>query len=327
MNEIKEIKSWAAHGGGVTSLMFANNGLIASAGQDARVKLWNGNGELQKEFTGLTEAALQVALTGDANYIAGGDWNGQVQLWPATDPAQVKMIAANPPSIDRRLREAQSALASLEHEMAAAQRTALAASETAAKSQADLAAAQQSAATAGQQLAAATTLEQTLMTELTQFDSKIQDLEAQLAAARAGRQAVAQRSEQHKTEMAKLARQSQAAAKLSEKLQVQQTSAAAAADAAQQSSQALAVRLAAAQQATDQAQADKAALDARAAQLNQQQQQAAATVQALATQIAAAEQQAAELKRQLEEAEQAALDAQAQQRLFQESYPTAAPVQ
>lgn len=54
MNATKEIKSFAAHGGGVHSVMFAQNGFIASAGRDVRVKLWNGNGELQSEFQGLT---------------------------------------------------------------------------------------------------------------------------------------------------------------------------------------------------------------------------------------------------------------------------------
>jgi hypothetical protein len=327
MNEIKEIKSWAAHGGGVTSLAFANNGLIASAGQDARIKLWNGNGELQKEFSGLKEAALQVAVTGDASYIAGGDWNGQVQLWPATDPAQVKMIAANPPSIDRRLQQAQRAVASLQAEMAVAQQAADAATQTAAKSQMVLAAAQQSAEKVSQQLTVAAKLDQSLSTELTQLDSQVQDLEAQLAAARGQRQAVAQRSEQHKSEMAKLAQQSQVAAKTTEASQAKQVADAAAAAAAQQASQLLNARLAAAQLATEQALADKAALDARAAELNQQQQQSAATVQSLVTQVAAVEQQAAQLKRQLEEAEQAALDAQSQQRLFQESYQATAPVQ
>src|SRR5690606_12625752 len=121
MNETKEIKSWAAHGGGVTSVMYAQNGFIASAGRDARIKLWNGNGELQSEFQGLTEAALEVALTGDAAFVAGGDWDGHVQLWPAAEPTAVKMIAANPPSIATRLAQTQTQLAAKQAEMATAE--------------------------------------------------------------------------------------------------------------------------------------------------------------------------------------------------------------
>lgn len=136
MFESKEIKSWAAHGGGVTALMYAQNGLLASAGHDARVKLWNGNGELQKEFPGLGEAALEVALTGDAAYVAGGDWNGQIKLWPATDPAQSKMIAANPPSITTRIEQTQATLQATQAELATAEQAAQAAAAAAAASQA-----------------------------------------------------------------------------------------------------------------------------------------------------------------------------------------------
>ncbi|MEZ6079503.1 MAG: c-type cytochrome domain-containing protein [Pirellulaceae bacterium] len=199
MNATKEIKSFAAHGGGVHSVMFAQNGFIASAGRDARVKLWNGNGELQSEFQGLTEAALEVALTGDAAYVAGGDWNGQVQLWPAADPTQVKFIVANPPSIEKRLEQSQAQLTAKQAELAAAEQAASAATELATATQTELATANQTATQLTQQVTENTALDQTLTGELTQLDAKIKELEAQLAATKQQRQEVATRSEQAST--------------------------------------------------------------------------------------------------------------------------------
>lgn len=371
MNESKEIKSWAAHGGGVNSVMYAHNGFIASAGRDARVKLWNGNGELQSEFQGLAEAALEVALTGDAAYVAGGDWNGHVQLWPAADPAQFKLIAANPPSIEKRLEQSQLLLAAKQAELATAEQTANAASELATTTQTQLATANQTATQLSQQLTESTTLDQNLTGELTQLDAKIQELQAQLAAATQQRQEIAQRSEQTKVQLSSLTTQSQTATESVTMLQGAYDQQAAAAAAAVAQRDAVAEQMATAQAALDQAVADKAALDQKQAELENAQQQAAAAVQVLVAQVAeavkheAAQQaaaeklatemqaltdqlallqmrvseaqktrdqavqnlqnrsgEAAELKAQLEAAEQTALDAQGQLRLFQESYGT-----
>ncbi len=121
MYESQAIKSWNAHRGGVTSVSFAQNGQIASAGHDATIKLWNGNGELQQEFQGLEEAALEVALTGDAAQVAGGDWNGRVQVWSSATPKDTKLIAANPASIESRLEQAEAALFEARAEFADAQ--------------------------------------------------------------------------------------------------------------------------------------------------------------------------------------------------------------
>ncbi len=369
MNATKEIKSWAAHGGGVNSVMFAQNGSIGSAGRDSRVKLWNGNGELQNEFQGLTEAALEVALTGDAAYVAGGDWNGQVQLWPAADPTQVKLIAANPPSIEKRLEQSQTQLTAKQAELAAAEQAATAATELATATLTQLTTANQSATQLAQQVTESTTLDQTLTGELTQLDAKIKELEEQLAAVKQQRQEVGARSEQTKTQLSSLTTQSQTAIESAAMLQSNYDQQAAAATAAAAQRDAIAEHVTAAQAAYDQAVADKAALDQKQAELESAQQQSAAAVQALVQQVAAAEEQRvsqqaaaeklttemqaltdqlallqmrvseaqqtrdqaaqnlekrtaeeAEFKAQLEAAEQAALDAQSNLRLFQESY-------
>lgn len=58
-------KSFDAHGGGATSVVFTQDGNMATSGRDGKVKFWNADGTLKAEFAGLTEAALEVAATGN----------------------------------------------------------------------------------------------------------------------------------------------------------------------------------------------------------------------------------------------------------------------
>ena len=47
MENGNEIKTWAAHGGGVQSVRFAQDGRIVTGGRDRLVKVWDGNGTAQ----------------------------------------------------------------------------------------------------------------------------------------------------------------------------------------------------------------------------------------------------------------------------------------
>ena len=196
MYESKEIKSWNAHGGGVTAIAFAHNGMLATAGRDSKIKLWNGNGELQQEFTGLSETALEVALTGDASYVAGGDWNGKVSLWPAGTEKEPQLIAANPPSIERRLADATAKLNDLQ-----AQQEMLAAA-TAEKQGSAKIAAQQLQTRQDEAQQTQTSLEETrqekagLTDQMQTLDERIATLTNQLAKARTDREEAANKLEQ-----------------------------------------------------------------------------------------------------------------------------------
>ncbi|MCA9125585.1 MAG: hypothetical protein KDB22_00805 [Planctomycetales bacterium] len=185
MIESKEIKSWAAHSGGVTAVSFAHDGILGSAGRDAIVKLWNGNGEIQKEFKGLTEAALEIALTGDAQHLAGGDWHGKIQLWHTADPEKARLIAANPPSLAHRIARSELELQTLLQQLTSANQAAEMASGKAAQSLESLTKFEQSVSTTESDLATATATETELSNQILQQVSEIQRLEELLVAARA----------------------------------------------------------------------------------------------------------------------------------------------
>ena len=288
MPEMKEIKSWGAHGGGATAVAYAQNGMIASTGMDSKVKLWNGDGAVQKEFAGLGEQALEVAVTGDATQVVGGDWTGKVQLWQVADPNQTLVLAANPPSIEQRLVSAQNGLANVESEFNAVKQSTDATLAETAAAQSQLTAAQQAAADMANKLAEATKTQQSVSAQVTQLDQQTAQLEAQLAAMKQQRAQMGTQLEQvnasvtQLTQAAKVAQDAMAAAQAKEQAMAQ---AAAAAKAKQAEAE---TKLAAARTAAEKAQADKAALDAAATKVQQEATAMTAKVQQIAEQTAAA---------------------------------------
>lgn len=285
MFESKAIKSWNAHGGGVTSVQYANDGSIASSGRDARIKLWDGGGTLKNEFTGLSEAALEVALTGDATAIAGGDWYGKVQMWPAGDPKTVVPIASNPPSIDTRMTQAQSAVAAVEQNLANTAAAAAQAAEKAESASKMLSDANNTLTATDQQLNATTAEQQRLQALLGNQDSQIAQLEQQLAQLKTARGQTITQLDAAKAEVTRLtATLSEVRQKVEAGTQVVEglktNAAAAAAEKAKVEAQ-----LAIAQATLDKVIADKAALAARAAELAKISAESTSKAEALASEL------------------------------------------
>lgn len=92
----KQIKQINAHGGGATSLAFAQNGNMVSGGRDRLVKVWNANGDPLKNMPAMSEVVLEVGITADPPRVVGGDWNGNVAVWSVDDPTKTNVLAANP---------------------------------------------------------------------------------------------------------------------------------------------------------------------------------------------------------------------------------------
>lgn len=285
MYEAKEIKSWNAHAGGTSAIAFSHNGQIASAGHDGRVKLWNGNGELQKEYQGLQDSALEVALTGDAAFIAGGDWGGHISLWSVSNPAQTQMIAANPPSIEKRLQLAMLDYTKVQEELSKFDETARAAEEAAAAAQLQ---AEQSQAKADQFNArweATQKEQQQLGEQVAKSDQAIRELEQLLAASREQRTQAARQLQNVTKQLESLSTQSQSAAATHAKAVVEHQRRMVIAKEALANRDAASVRLIAAKSAVEQAEADKLALAQRSAELAQRFEKTTQVVQELSSQL------------------------------------------
>lgn len=288
MFESKAIKSWNAHGGGVTAVAFSHNGLIASAGKDARAKLWDGNGQLQKEFQGLSAAALEVAVTGDASAIAAGDWNGNVNLWPGADPAKSKLIVANPPRIETRMEQASQQMESLRGELQNAESVAQKATEAAKEIAARLAEQQKQSEQLSQQQTERTKYKEAVSSKITELDSKLAELESQLAALRSERTQATESLKKVDAELTTLATNSTTITHQLSETQKQHEALNASAQTATATLKQIQTQFAAAQSAYEKAAKEKAALDARAEEYRQLAQATQNRAQELATQLEAA---------------------------------------
>lgn len=288
MPEMREIKSWGAHGGGATSVAYAQNGMIASTGMDSKVKLWNGDGAVQKEFTGLGEQALEVAVTGDATQVVGGDWTGKVQLWQVADPKQTLALPANPPSIEQRLAAAKTSLVAVETEFTAVKQATDATLSEAATAQSQLTAAQQAAAEMAKKLAEAAKSQQAFVAQVAALDKQASDLEAQLAAVRQQKTQMASQLAQANVAVTQLTQAAKSAEEATAAALAKEQAMAKAAEAARAKQAEADTKLAAARTATEKAQADKVALDAAAAKVQAEAAAMAAKVQQLTEQTAAA---------------------------------------
>ena len=288
MPEMREVKAWGAHGGGATSIAYAQNGLIATIGMDSKVKLWNGDGAVQKEFAGLGEQALEVAVTGDATQVVGGDWTGKVQLWQVADPNQTVVLSANPPSIEQRLAAAQTGLVAVETEFTAVKQATDATLVEAAAAQSQLTAAQQAASDMANKLAEAAKTQAAVVAQVAVLDKQASELEAQLAAVKQQRTQMGTQMEQANVAVTQLTQASKAAEEAKAAAMAKEQAMAKAAEMARAKQAEADAKLAAARTATEKAQADKAALDAAAAKVQAEAVAMAAKVQQLTEQTAAA---------------------------------------
>jgi len=108
------VKSWSAHGGGVASARFALDGRLATAGRDRVARLWDRNGNKQREFEPFPDLALDAALTHDGARLAAGSLNGEVRLWDARDGRRLADLKPNPAPLADRLADARAKLAAAE---------------------------------------------------------------------------------------------------------------------------------------------------------------------------------------------------------------------
>lgn len=106
----KPIKSWDAHGGGVSAVAICNDGTLVSTGKDNQVKVWDAAGNAAGSMPALVEHGLEVAITVDSKQIIAGDWAGNVRLWERANPANEKSLRPNPATLDVTLAATDAAL-------------------------------------------------------------------------------------------------------------------------------------------------------------------------------------------------------------------------
>lgn len=105
-----QIKSWGAHGGGATAVVFSRDGNLLTNGRDRVAKLWNQNGEAQKQLPALPDIGTAAAYCHETSRLIAGDWSGKLVVAELADASLVGDLVLNPPSLEQRLAVAQTEL-------------------------------------------------------------------------------------------------------------------------------------------------------------------------------------------------------------------------
>jgi predicted nucleic acid-binding Zn-ribbon protein len=174
MNEGKLIKSWDAHGGGVAAVAISNDGVMASTGRDNKVKVWDAGGNAAGEMPALVEAGHEVAITVDSKQVIAGDWAGNVRMWQRANPADEKLLFANPIPLEQSLAAAQQLLTQTQAAIQAVQTEFAAA-------QAQQVTAQKLVTDIQTQIASATAMLQTVTEQSVQLKAQSDAIVAQMA--------------------------------------------------------------------------------------------------------------------------------------------------
>ncbi len=132
------VKGWGAHGAGASSVDFARDGRIISAGRDRVVKIWDQNGTAVRAFEAMADLALACAICNETNRVIGADWTGAIRVWNAVDGVKIGDLTPNPPTLEERLASANAAVQATTAEAKAATDGYTAAQAAAVKATTDL---------------------------------------------------------------------------------------------------------------------------------------------------------------------------------------------
>ncbi len=104
------IKNWATHGGGAESVAWLPDGRLVTTGRDKKLKLWKGDGALEREMGMLSDIGTRVAVTSDGGKLFAGDWAGSLSAFAAADGKPAGSLDTNPPRLEQRIAVAEKAL-------------------------------------------------------------------------------------------------------------------------------------------------------------------------------------------------------------------------
>ena len=85
-----ETAKWDAHAEGTSDIAFHPTGILATAGRDGRVRVWDQAGKSLGALGPAADAVLKVQFSPDAKTLLTGDWVGDVKAWKVDGGTAVK---------------------------------------------------------------------------------------------------------------------------------------------------------------------------------------------------------------------------------------------
>jgi WD40 repeat protein len=91
-----QLNSPYSHDGFVNVIAFSPNGILASGGDDKKIKLWGSyTGELKRALIGHEDAVLAIAFTADGKTLVSGSADKTIRIWNLENPTKPKVINAH----------------------------------------------------------------------------------------------------------------------------------------------------------------------------------------------------------------------------------------
>lgn len=106
----RQIKSWSAHNS-VAEVAFTRDGKLVTTGRDRKIKLWQQDGKLIREFKGLGEIGISIDFCNETNRIFASNYAGKVRAWQIDSPDPVGSCDVNPPSLESQRQSEQRSIA------------------------------------------------------------------------------------------------------------------------------------------------------------------------------------------------------------------------
>jgi WD40 repeat protein len=98
----ERLRMQGGHGVAVHELAFSRDGqMLASAGGDGTVKLWNGTTGVLLKTLGVGSLTYAVALSPNGKWAVSGSFDGLVRVWDVASGRQLATLLALPPQGDR----------------------------------------------------------------------------------------------------------------------------------------------------------------------------------------------------------------------------------
>ena len=120
MENGKQVKTWAANGGGSLSVEFAPSGNIVTAGRDKVCKVWNVDGKALATCEAMPDMIMDAVLSYDSKRVIAGDWTGEGRIFDAATGKTVGKLLLNPLPLDQMVIHASQQAAEADKVAAAA---------------------------------------------------------------------------------------------------------------------------------------------------------------------------------------------------------------
>lgn len=116
IKEGAQVKTVNAHNSAV-SVRLTVDGLMATAGRDKTITVWDKEGNKGKTFTITNDVPVRATLTHNGKRVIATDFTGRVYAWDAADGRELSGLSLNPPTIAEQQQQVAQRITDIEADL------------------------------------------------------------------------------------------------------------------------------------------------------------------------------------------------------------------